>query len=89
MPMNAVGEKYREELVKQIKDAGEELIDRAESLVPEKTKGITGFSIDISFPQGDQIPIPEIRVYLDLTVLHTIERWKEEDLCTKNESQLS
>lgn len=89
MPMNAMGEKYREELVKQIKDAGKELIDRAESLVPEKMEGVSGLSIDISFPQGDQIPIPEIRTYLDLTVLNTIKRWKEEDLCTKTESMPS
>ena len=88
MPMNAVGEEYREELVKQIKDAGEELIDRAESLIPEKMEGITGFSIDISFPQGDQIPIPEIRVYLDLISLNTMERWRMEE-CLKTESMPS
>ena len=88
MPMNAVGEEYREELVKQIKDAGEELIDRAESLIPEKMEGITGFSIDISFPQGDQIPIPEIRVYLDLISLHTMERWRMAE-CLKTESMPS
>lgn len=88
MPMDAMGPEYREELVNQIKDAGHELIDRAESLVPEKMEGVSGLSIDISFPQGDQIPIPEIRVYLDLISLNTMERWRMEE-CLKNESMPS
>lgn len=42
---------YRNELVQQIKDAGQELIDRAEDMVSENTDMITDFNIHISFAQ--------------------------------------
>lgn len=51
---------YRDKLVRQIREAGQELIDRAEQMVDENTNFITGFSIHIDFPQGDYVRIPEI-----------------------------
>ena len=56
--MEAKETHYREELIKQIKDVGEELIVRAETLVPEDLDLISELYIDISFPQGDCVPIP-------------------------------
>lgn len=51
---------YRDDLVQQIKDAGQELIDTAEQMVRKDVRGISGFYIYIEFPQGDRVGIPEI-----------------------------
>ena len=39
---------YREELVQRIKDVGQELIDRADTMISEDTELITNFYINIS-----------------------------------------
>ena len=44
---------FRNELIQQIKDSGQELIDRAESLVSPDLTEITDFSIMLSFHQGE------------------------------------
>lgn len=44
---------FRDELVQQIKDSGQELIDRAGSLVSPELTEITDFSILLSFHQGE------------------------------------
>lgn len=46
---------YRDALVQQIRDAGQELINRAESMVHPETDLITDFSITIRFKQ-DEFP---------------------------------
>lgn len=76
--MEAKETHYREELIKQIKDVGEELIIRAETLVPENLDLISDFYIDISFPQGDCVPIPEITAHTTVCSKRTIERWRKE-----------
>jgi hypothetical protein len=43
--------KYREELVRTIKAMGQELIDRAESMVHGDCEMITNFNINIDIPQ--------------------------------------
>lgn len=43
---------FRNELIQQIKDSGQELIDRAESLVSPDLTEITDFSITLGFHQG-------------------------------------
>ena len=68
----------REELVKQIKDVGEELIIRAETLVPENLGLISDLYIDISFPQGDCVPLPEITVHTTVNAKRTLDRWRKE-----------
>ena len=78
MLMDAKETYYREELVKQIKDVGEELIIRAETLVPENLGLISDFYIDISFPQGDCVPIPEITVHTAVNTKRTVDRWRKE-----------
>ena len=40
---------FRDELVQQIKDAGQELINRAETMVHPDLDLVTEYSIDISF----------------------------------------
>lgn len=47
---------YRDELVARIKDAGQELIDRAEQMVSENTDLISSFSIYLRLDTEDHIP---------------------------------
>ena len=47
---------YRDELVARIKDAGQELIDRAEQMVSENTDLISSFSIYLRLNMEDRIP---------------------------------
>lgn len=47
---------YRDELVARIKDAGQELIDRAEQMVSENTDLISSFSIHLRLDTEDHIP---------------------------------
>ena len=49
--------KYRDKLVQQIKDAGQELIHRAETMVQPDRDLITDFYITISFSQDN---FPEV-----------------------------
>ena len=71
---------YREELVQGIKDAGQELIDRAESMVGPGLDAITGFEIWISLnPQADKACYPEIRLEVSVLNKKTLKRWQEDD----------
>lgn len=47
---------YRDELVARIKDAGQELIDRAEQMVSENTDLINSFTIYLRLDNEDYIP---------------------------------
>jgi hypothetical protein len=47
---------YRDELVARIKDAGQELIDRAEQMISENTDLISSFSIYLRLDTKDHIP---------------------------------
>lgn len=70
---------YRKELVKEIKEVAQELIDRAEELVPKDLKEITGFSIHIDFPQGDCVPIPEFSCKYGTFCTNTLDRYYKEN----------
>lgn len=65
---------YRDDLVQQIKDAGQELIDRAEDMVSKNTEFISDFSINIYFPQGDYVPVPEITWTTEVVTKNTVDR---------------
>lgn len=69
---------YREELIRSIRDAGQELIDRAEDMVPKDMEGAFDFDISIAFPSGDRIPIPEITWTNARYCTNTLKRWGEE-----------
>lgn len=79
MAIKVVKKPYREELVQEIKEVGQELIDRAEEFVSEDLKCITGFSIRIDFNQGDCSSIPEISCEYGTFCTNTINRYNEED----------
>lgn len=68
---------YRNQLVQQIKDAGQEIIDRAEEMVDENTNYITNFSLNIYFPMGDLRPVPEISWTTDVLCRKTLDREKK------------
>lgn len=69
---------YREELIQSIKDAGQELINRAEDMVPRDMEGVFDFDISISFPSGEQIPLPEITWTNARYCTNTVKRWEKE-----------
>lgn len=77
MPKNASGCEYNKELREQIKDAGRELIDRAEEIVSLNTEGIISLDICFSFPQGVE-QIPTMSYTMKVVGKNTIERWNHE-----------
>lgn len=55
---------YRDEVVQQIKEAGQELIDRAESMVGKNLSEITDISIEIHIGMmRDGLECPEITTH--------------------------
>lgn len=78
MPKNARGLEYNKELREQIKDAGRELIDRAEEIISPNTKGIISLDICFSFPQGVE-QMPTMSYTMEVVNKNTIERWNEEE----------
>lgn len=67
--------KYREQLVQQIKDAGQELINRAETMVHPDLDLITDFYITLSFSQDS---FPEVSFSTSVVNKTTCDR-----LCNK------
>ena len=70
---------YRDDLVQQIKDAGQELIDTAEQMVRKDVRGISGFYINIYFPQGKCVGIPEITYSTETLCTNTYHRLLNEE----------
>lgn len=67
--------KYREQLVQQIKDAGQELINRAETMIHPDLDLITDFYITLSFSQDS---FPEVSFSTSVVNKTTCDR-----LCKK------
>lgn len=66
---------YRDELVQRIKEAGQELIDRAESMVDKETDYITDFDIYINLPpNGDHVGFPSIQWNTTVGIRNTLKR---------------
>ena len=66
---------FRDELVQQIKDSGQELIDRADSLVSPDLTEITDFSIMLSFHQGE---CPTVTIETEVVNRRACKRlWKK------------
>lgn len=63
---------YHDELVQKVKDLGQELIERAENIVPPDGSMITDFTIHAYFEQ-DQCPHFSVDVnYLNKTTINRI-----------------
>lgn len=67
--------RYRDQLVQQIKDAGQELINRAETMVHPDLDMITDFDIKLNFTQGE---FPEISFSTSIVNKTAVDR-----LCKK------
>lgn len=77
MPKNASGLEYNKELREQIKDAGRELIDRAEEIISPNAEGIISLDIHFNFPQGVE-EIPTMSYTMKVVGKNTLERWNHE-----------
>lgn len=67
---------YRDEVVQQIKEAGQELIDKAESIVGDGLTGIIDVVITIQIGSiTDCVNPPEINVNTTLVGEKTAKRW--------------
>lgn len=64
---------YRDQLVQYIKDAGQELIDRAEDMVSDNTDLISNFSINIDFDQAFN-SLPTISWRTEVVCKNTADR---------------
>ena len=76
-------EKYRDILVKQIKDVGQELIERADEMVAVDLDAITDFNIHINLPPiMDEIPTIE-------WTTSTLSKKIIDRLCNKSHDDIS
>ena len=67
---------YRDEVVQQIKEAGQELMDRAESLVGEGLTEIVDVQITIYIgSRKDEMVFPSISIQTEVATKNTIDRW--------------
>lgn len=68
---------YRDEVVQSIKDAGQELIDRAEDMISANTDMVTGFRIEIDIqPRDEIVRFPGIRFETSVLSKRVLERWR-------------
>ena len=71
-------EPYRDEIVQEIKEAGQELIDMADSLVGGGLTGITDISLTIKVGRNtDVLEFPKITVQTSVVTKNTINRWNK------------
>lgn len=68
---------YRDILVQQVKDAGQDIIDMAELMVPEGITKITDFTIYVSF--DPEVGLPKISWTVDTLCNNTWSRLMEGD----------
>ncbi len=67
----------REELVLRIKEAGQELIDRAEQMISKDTDAISDFSLYVNLNQVDLL-VPTIEWSTSVISKNTLDRMREE-----------
>lgn len=70
---------HRDELVQRIKETGQELIDRAESMVGKECDFITDFDIYINLsPSRERIELPAIQWTTTIAIKNTLKRMQGE-----------
>lgn len=67
---------YRDLLVQQIKDVGQELIDRAETIIPEGLTPISNFYMYINYPQ---FGVPTIQCTTEVLSTGSLKDFQYED----------
>ena len=66
---------YRDKLVQMIQEAGKELIDRAEIIIPNKTEMITSTTITIRIPtRTEYVTAPTIETSIETLCKNSVER---------------
>ena len=72
-----MGTRYRDELVRMIREAGLELIDRAEDMIPEGIEGITNTVITIRIPTDTEtVAIPTIETSMEVVCKSSMKKYK-------------
>lgn len=72
-----MGTRYRDELIRMIREAGQELIDRGESMIPEEAEGITNTVITIRIPTDTEtIAIPTIETSVEVVCKSSMKKYK-------------
>lgn len=79
---------YRDKLINMIKGAGEELINRAEEMVDERTVLITDFHIHIDFAQGDFPTVPEISWTTSVACKQTLDNLEKRQPINSQEKHM-
>lgn len=72
-----MGTRYRDELVRMIREAGLELIDRAEDMIPEGIEMITNTVITIRIPtDAETVAIPTIETSVEVVCKSSMKKYK-------------
>lgn len=72
-----MGTRCRDELIRMIREAGQELIDRGESMIPEEAEGITNTVITIRIPTDTEtIAIPTIETSVEVVCKSSMKKYK-------------
>ena len=72
-----MGTRCRDELIRMIREAGLELIDRGETMIPEGAEGITNTVITIRIPTDTEtIAIPTIETSVEVVCKSSMKKYK-------------
>ena len=72
-----MGTRCRDELIRMIREAGLELIDRAEDMIPEGIEGITNTVINIRIPTDTEtVAIPTIETSVEVACKSSMKKYK-------------
>lgn len=72
-----MGTRYRDDLIRMIREAGQELSDRAEDMIPEGIEGITNTVITIRIPTDTEtVAIPTIETSVEVACKSSMEKYK-------------
>ena len=74
-----MGTRYRDDLIRMIREAGQELIDKGETTIPEGAEGITNTVITIRIPTDTEtiaIPTIETSVAVEVVCKSSMKKYK-------------
>ena len=72
-----MGTRYRDDLIRMIREAGQDLIDRAEDMIPEGIEWITNTVITIRIPtDAETVAIPTIETSVEVVCKSSMKKYK-------------
>lgn len=72
-----MGTRYRDDLIRMIREAGQELSDRAEDMIPEGIEWITNIVITIRIPtDAETVAIPTIETSVEVVCKSSMKKYK-------------